>query len=46
MVLKNTKFKDNTFDVAIGNVPFGNYRVNDVVYNKYNFLIHDYFFAK
>ena len=43
---ENTKFKDNTFDVAIGNVPFGNYRVNDVVYNKYNFLIHDYFFAK
>lgn len=42
---ENTKFKDNTFDVAIGNVPFGNYRVNDVVYNKYNFLIHDYFFG-
>lgn len=46
---ENTKFKDGVFDIAIGNVPFGNYRVNDVVYNKYNkynFLIHDYFFAK
>lgn len=43
---ENTKFNDNTFDVAIGNVPFGNYRVNDTVYNKYSFLIHDYFFAK
>ena len=43
---ENTKFNDNTFDVAIGNVPFGNYRVNDTAYNKYSFLIHDYFFAK
>lgn len=43
---ENTKFNDNTFDIAIGNVPFGNYRVNDTVYNKYSFLIHDYFFAK
>lgn len=43
---ENTKFNDNTFDFAIGNVPFGNYRVNDTVYNKYSFLIHDYFFAK
>ena len=34
------------FDVAIGNVPFGNYKVVDKKYDKYNFMIHDYFFAK
>ena len=34
------------FDLAVGNVPFGNYKVNDKVYNKLNFSIHDYFFAK
>ena len=34
------------YDVAIGNVPFGNYKVNDKVYNKLNFSIHDYFIAK
>lgn len=43
---EETKFKDDIFDVVIGNVPFGQYKVNDVKYNKYNFLIHDYFFAK
>lgn len=37
---------NNTFDVAIGNVPFGNYGLSDPEYNKHNFLIHDYFFAK
>ncbi len=37
---------DNTFDVAIGNIPFGNYGLSDPAYNKHNFLIHDYFFAK
>ena len=31
---------------VIGNVPFGDIRVNDRRYNKHNFLIHDYFFAK
>ena len=34
------------FDLAIGNVPFGNYKVNDKAYNKLNFSIHDYFVAK
>lgn len=34
------------FDAVIGNVPFGDIRVNDRRYNKHNFLIHDYFFAK
>lgn len=43
---EETSFKDNSFDVAIGNVPFGNFKVNDIAYNKHNFLIHDYFFAK
>lgn len=37
---------DSFFDVAIGNVPFGDFKVNDSRYNKNNFLIHDYFFAK
>lgn len=43
---EETDFKDNQFDVAIGNVPFGNYKVFDKKYDKENFLIHDYFFAK
>ena len=34
------------FDLAIGNVPFGNYKVADRQFDRYNFLIHDYFFAK
>ena len=34
------------FDLAIGNVPFGGYKVSDKQFDKYNFLIHDYFFAK
>lgn len=37
---------DSFFDAIIGNVPFGDIRVNDRRYNKHNFLIHDYFFAK
>ncbi len=37
---------DNCYDVVIGNVPFGNYKVNDSKYDKHNFLIHDYFIAK
>lgn len=37
---------DNFFDVAIGNVPFGDYKVFDKRYQKFNFHIHDYFFAK
>lgn len=34
------------FDVAVGNVPFGNYKVADRTFDKYGFLIHDYFIAK
>lgn len=37
---------DSYFDVVIGNVPFGQYKVNDPAFNRYNFLIHDYFAAK
>lgn len=44
--LEETSFSNNFFDVAIGNVPFGEYKVNDREYNRNNFLIHDYFFAK
>lgn len=38
--------KDNFFDAVIGNVPFGDFKVLDSRYDKHNFLIHDYFFAK
>jgi len=44
--LEETRFSNNFFDVAIGNVPFGEYKVNDREYNRNNFIIHDYFFAK
>lgn len=44
--LEETGFSNNFFDIAIGNVPFGEYKVNDREYNRNNFLIHDYFFAK
>ena len=43
---ETTDLPDSFFDVAIGNVPFGNFKVSDKRYNKHNFLIHDYFFAK
>lgn len=43
---EETSFSNNFFDIAIGNVPFGEFKVNDRDYNKNNFLIHDYFFAK
>lgn len=43
---ENVPYEDNYFDVVVGNVPFGNYKIFDNKYNKYNFLIHDYFFAK
>ena len=43
---ENTAFSDNYFDAAVGNVPFGSYGVFDKRYNRENFLIHDYFFAK
>ena len=44
--LEETSFSNNFFDAVISNVPFGEYKVNDREYNKNNFLIHDYFFAK
>ncbi len=37
---------DSFFDVAVGNVPFGQFKILDQRYNRHNFLIHDYFFAK
>lgn len=40
------KFPDNYFDLAISNVPFGSFRLDDAKYNKYNLNIHNYFFAK
>ena len=43
---ENTTYPDNFFDVVVGNVPFGDYKVFDSKYNKYNFRIHDYFLAK
>ncbi len=43
---EKTEYPDDFFDVAVGNVPFGQYKVSDRQYNKYHFLIHDYFFAK
>ena len=43
---EKTQYPDGVFDLAIGNVPFGNYHVNDRPYDRYNLLIHDYFFAK
>lgn len=43
---ENTSLPDSFFDVAIGNVPFGQFKVPDKRYDKHNFLIHDYFFAR
>ena len=43
---EKTQYPDGVFDLAIGNVPFGNYRVSDRPYDRHNLLIHDYFFAK
>ena len=43
---EKTQYPDGIFDLAIGNVPFGNYRVSDRPYDRHNLLIHDYFFAK
>ena len=43
---EKTDLPDSFFDVAIGNVPFGQFKVLDKRYDKYNFLIHDYFFAR
>lgn len=43
---EETNFSNNLFDVAIGNIPFGEFKVADREYERNNFLIHDYFFAK
>lgn len=43
---ENADLPDSFFDVAIGNIPFGNFKVADKKYDKNNFVIHDYFFAK
>lgn len=43
---ENTRFNDNSFDVAIGNIPFGDFSVNDSKYNSKHLKIHDYFFLK
>jgi len=42
---EKAKLADNSFDLAISNVPFGDYTVHDPRWNKYKFSIHDYFFA-
>ena len=39
-------FSDNFFDVAVGNIPFGGFKISDRRYDKYNFAVHDYFIAK
>ena len=43
---ETTDMPDSFFDCVIGNVPFGNYKVADRKYDRYNFMIHDYFIAK
>ena len=43
---EKTSYPRNFFDLAVGNVPFGNFGVSDPNYDKFRFLIHDYFFAK
>lgn len=43
---ERTDYPDEYFDIMIGNIPFGDYRVNDSNYNSHGFLIHDYFIAK
>ena len=43
---EETKLPDSHFDVVLGNVPFGEFKVEDSRYNAQKFLIHDYFFAK
>lgn len=43
---EKTTFKNNSFDVVIGNIPFGDYGIADKAYDKYQFKIHDYFAAK
>ncbi|MCR5109313.1 MAG: DEAD/DEAH box helicase family protein [Ruminococcus sp.] len=43
---EKTDIKNDTFDLAVGNVPFGGYSLNEAAYNRFHFQIHDHFFAK
>ena len=43
---EKTKFENDSFDAVVGNVPFGDYKVDDKDYNRHKFYIHDYFVAK
>lgn len=43
---EGSKLPDNYFDIVLGNVPFGDFKVDDARYNSEKFLIHDFFFAK
>ncbi len=43
---EKTNYPDDFFDIAVGNVPFGDYKLPDKEYDRYNFLVHDYFLAK
>ncbi len=43
---EKSSLKNNMFDIAVGNVPFGDFKVADLQYDNENFFIHDYFFAK
>lgn len=43
---EKSNLPDSFYDVSIGNIPFGSFKLNDNRYDKNNFLIHDYFFAK
>ena len=43
---EKTSFQNDSFDLIVGNIPFGNYKVTDIAYDKHNFFIHDYFITK
>ena len=43
---ENSGYPDDFFDVAVGNVPFGNYQIYDRRYERQHFMIHDYFLLK
>lgn len=43
---EETNYPDSFFDCVVGNVPFGAYQVSDRKYDRYHFMIHDYFIAK
>lgn len=43
---EDTNFPNNKFDIIVGNVPFGGYGIADSDYNRYNFMVHDYFLCK